>query len=283
MSKFIWLPEHCEQLRSLRIAAGIDISTLASNHSLSKMQIKQLEEGGESAFYTPEIKFTVGRKLIRSFGVEVVHIEHKEEAIESDLFAVVAELPAPLAEGVAHTKLTKILESFNFRGSINHFYLICFGVTLIALFFFLGQRPDSMKEALEGPKKIPIQTEEKVDSGTDVESARGLLSTEKMNNINESTECDWGTHSVEKNAPKPIKPGNYVHLVASDSVSVCVMDHANEIKTLIFKPMEAKTVHGHPPFKIFSHEFSKIKLYYQGNLIRIPEPFPEQIILNEKS
>ena len=55
-----------------------------------------------------------------------------------------------------------------------------------------------MKEALEGPKKIPIQTEEKVDSGTDVESARGMLSTEKMNNINESTECDWGTHSVEK-------------------------------------------------------------------------------------
>jgi transcriptional regulator with XRE-family HTH domain len=148
MSKFIWLPEHCEQLRSLRIAAGIDISTLASNHSLSKMQIKQLEEGGESAFYTPEIKFTVGRKLIRSFGVEVVHIEPKEEAIESDLFAVVAELPAPLAEGVAHTKLTKILESFNFRGSINYFYLICFGVTLIALFFFLGQRPDSMKEDL---------------------------------------------------------------------------------------------------------------------------------------
>jgi len=96
MSKFIWLPEHCEQLRSLRIAAGIDISTLASNHSLSKMQIKQLEEGGESAFYTPEIKFTVGRKLIRSFGVEVVNIEHKEEAIESGLFAVVAELPAPL-------------------------------------------------------------------------------------------------------------------------------------------------------------------------------------------
>ena len=282
MSKFIWLPEHCEQLRSLRIAAGIDISTLASNHSLSKMQIKQLEEGGESAFYTPEIKFTVGRKLIRSFGVEVVHIEPKEEAIESDLFAVVAELPAPLAEGVAHTKLTKILESFNFRGSINYFYLICFGVTLIALFFFLGQRPDSMKEDLGKQINAP-HTEQKAVFLPSVASDKGLSSTVKMNNINESIECDWGTHSVEKNAPKPIKPGNYVHLVASDSVSVCVMDHANEVKTLSFKPMEAKTIHGQPPFKIFSHEFSKLKLYYQGNLIRITEPFPEQIILSEKS
>ena len=282
MSKFIWLPEHCEQLRSLRIAAGIDISTLASNHSLSKMQIKQLEEGGESAFYTPEIKFTVGRKLIRSFGVEVVHIEPKEEAIESDLFAVVAELPAPLAEGVAHTKLTKILESFNFRGSINNFYLICFGVTLIALFFFLGQRPDSMKEDLGKQINAP-HTEQKAVFLPSVASDKGLSSTVKMNNINESIECDWGTHSVEKNAPKPIKPGNYVYLVASESASVCVMDHSNAIKVLSFKPMEAKTVHGLPPFKIFSHEFPKLKLYYQGNLIRIPEPFPEQIILNEKS
>ena len=282
MSKFIWLPEHCEQLRSLRIAAGIDISTLASNHSLSKMQIKQLEEGGESAFYTPEIKFTVGRKLIRSFGVEVVHIEPKEEAIESDLFAVVAESPAPLAEGVAHTKLTKILESFNFRGSINYFYLICFGVTLIALFFFLGQRPDSMKEDLGKQINAP-HTEQKAVFLPSVASDKGLSSTVKMNNINESIECDWGTHSVEKNAPKPIKPGNYVYLVASESASVCVMDHANEVKTLSFKPMEAKTIHGQPPFKIFSHEFPKLKLYYQGNLIRISEPFPEQIILSEKS
>ena len=282
MSKFIWLPEHCEQLRSLRIAAGIDISTLASNHSLSKLQIKQLEEGGESAFYTPEIKFTVGRKLIRSFGVEVVHIEPKEEAIESDLFAVVAELPAPLAEGVAHTKLTKILESFNFRGSINYFYLICFGVTLIALFFFLGQRPDSMKEDLGKQINAP-HTEQKAVFLPSVASDKGLSSTVKMNNINESIECDWGTHSVEKNAPKPIKPGNYVYLVASESASVCVMDHSNAIKVLSFKPMEAKTVHGQPPFKIFSHEFSKLKLYYQGNLIRITEPFPEQIFLNEKS
>ena len=282
MSKFIWLPEHCEQLRSLRIAAGIDISTLASNHSLSKMQIKQLEEGGESAFYTPEIKFKVGRKLIRSFGVEVVHIEPKEEAIESDLFAVVAESPAPLAEGVAHTKLTKILESFNFRGSINYFYLICFGVTLIALFFFLGQRPDSMKEDLGKQINAP-HTEQKAVFLPSVASDKGLSSTVKMNNINESIECDWGTHSVEKNAPKPIKPGNYVYLVASESASVCVMDHSNAIKVLSFKPMEAKTVHGLPPFKIFSHEFPKLKLYYQGNLIRISEPFPEQIILSEKS
>jgi len=282
MNKFIWLPEHCEHLRSLRIAAGIDISTLARNHSLSKMQIKQLEEGGESAFYTPEIKFTIGRKLIRSFGVEVVHLEHKEETLEAGLDTLVAELPAPLTHGVAQSKLIKILEFFNFRVSTNYFFLICFVLTLIALFFFLSQWTDSMKKDLVKEKNA-LHTEQIPVFPLSVESDKGLSSTVKMNNISLSTECDWDTRSIQKIAPNPIKPGNYVHLVASDSVSVCVMDHANEVKTLSFKTMEAKTVHGHPPFKIFSHDFAKLKLYYQGNLIRITEPFPEQIILNEKS
>ena len=120
----MWLPEHSEQLRTLRTAAGIDISTLASNHSLSKMQIKQLEEGGESAFYTPEIKFTIGRKLIRSFGVEALHIEQKQLSLETDLSKVLVEHPSPQERS---------------RFLINSKYLIFFLVGFIVLVYFSYQ------------------------------------------------------------------------------------------------------------------------------------------------
>ena len=120
----MWLPEHSEQLRTLRTAAGIDISTLASNHSLSKMQIKQLEEGGESAFYTPEIKFTIGRKLIRSFGVEALHIEQKQLSLATDLSKVVVEHPSPQERS---------------RFLINSKYLIFFLVGFIVLVYFSYQ------------------------------------------------------------------------------------------------------------------------------------------------
>ena len=122
MSKLKWLPEHGEQLKSLRTAAEIDISTLASNHSLSKMQIKQLEEGGESAFYTPEIKFTMGRKLIRSFGVDVVGFENMELPLVTDLSKVVSDCPA--------------LQERN-RVSINSKSLIFFVVSFAVLFYLL--------------------------------------------------------------------------------------------------------------------------------------------------
>jgi transcriptional regulator with XRE-family HTH domain len=124
MSKLKWLPEHGEQLKSLRTAAGIDISTLASNHALSKMQIKQLEEGGESAFYTPEIKFTIGRKLIRSFGVEALNIEQKQVLLETHLSKVVVEYPSLQERS---------------RVSINSKYLIFFVVGFIVLVYFSYQ------------------------------------------------------------------------------------------------------------------------------------------------
>jgi hypothetical protein len=86
------------------------------------MQIKQLEEGGESAFYTPEIKFTMGRKLIRSFGVDVVGIENMELPLVTDLSKVVSDCPAPQERN---------------RVSINSKSLIFFAVGFAVLFYLL--------------------------------------------------------------------------------------------------------------------------------------------------
>ena len=70
MSNQIWLPKDAALLKELREAANIDISALAIDYALSKTQIKQLEEGGDSSFYSPAIKLAVGRKLLIHFGVD---------------------------------------------------------------------------------------------------------------------------------------------------------------------------------------------------------------------
>lgn len=71
MAKLHWTNEHGQQLKQLREAAGVTVAELATQHALSKGHVMQLEEGGDSAFYTAEIKFTVGRKLMRSFGQDI--------------------------------------------------------------------------------------------------------------------------------------------------------------------------------------------------------------------
>ena len=85
MSKLRWFPEHADQLKRLRLAAGVEITTLAKKHSLSSAQVRQLEESGESTFYSPEIKYIVGRKLIRSFGEEITELDF-EKTLASSAF-----------------------------------------------------------------------------------------------------------------------------------------------------------------------------------------------------
>jgi len=51
-------------LKSLRLTAGLDLAELAALSNLSAGQIRQLEDGGESLFYSPQIKTQSLRRVI---------------------------------------------------------------------------------------------------------------------------------------------------------------------------------------------------------------------------
>ena len=52
-----------EQLKALRLAAGLDLAVLARQVSLSPAQLMQLESGLDSLFYTPAIRRQAARKV----------------------------------------------------------------------------------------------------------------------------------------------------------------------------------------------------------------------------
>ena len=57
--------DQAEHLKNLRLAAGLDHAQLAAMSNLSAGQLRQLEEGGESLFYSPQIKSQSMRRVIR--------------------------------------------------------------------------------------------------------------------------------------------------------------------------------------------------------------------------
>ena len=83
MTKQVWLPVDGALLKKLREDAGVEVTTLARLHSLSSSQIKQLENGGDSSFYTPSIKLATGRKLLMHFGADVQSFESVPEQTQS--------------------------------------------------------------------------------------------------------------------------------------------------------------------------------------------------------
>lgn len=60
-----WSDEEAAELQKLREAAHLDTSRFAIESAISLAQLLQLENGGDSSFYSPAIKAHLGRKLIK--------------------------------------------------------------------------------------------------------------------------------------------------------------------------------------------------------------------------
>ena len=72
-SNEVWSAADADGLRQRRLSAGWDATTLARRSSLSMAQVHQLEEGGDSHFYTPAIKVLAGRQAMRALDTWARH------------------------------------------------------------------------------------------------------------------------------------------------------------------------------------------------------------------
>ena len=111
MSNQVWLPEDAALLKELREAAQINISVLAGVYSLSKTQIKQLEEGGDSSFYSSAIKLATGRKLLMHFGVDDLPVGRTDKQNQNQNQAPKIKIPlANLLEKMENKKNKSYLQ-----------------------------------------------------------------------------------------------------------------------------------------------------------------------------
>jgi hypothetical protein len=60
-----WSEEEAAVLQKLRLDAHLDSARFAIESAISLAQLMQLENGGDSLFYSPAIKAHLGRKLIK--------------------------------------------------------------------------------------------------------------------------------------------------------------------------------------------------------------------------
>jgi hypothetical protein len=101
--------------------------------------------------------------------------------------------------------------------------------------------------------------------------------------VNESPiECKWAAASTSISGYQPTKSGDYVHAVANTDGVICVRDANGNLQVLQLKNAQSQTVRGRPPFETFSHNLSHFKIYYQGNLLKLPSNDIKNITLKEQ-
>jgi hypothetical protein len=101
------------------------------------------------------------------------------------------------------------------------------------------------------------------------------LKTPQALNVN----CAWEPTEIEIQADLPRNKGEYVYVVALENISICIMDGNQRVANLSLKQGEARSIYGPGPFKVYSTQLAQVKLYFQGQSVKLPSTDIRQIKL----
>jgi len=315
----IWTPENGALLQQLRLNAKVDIGSLAQKNIVSRSQIKQLEDGGDSSFYSPEIKYQIGKKVLASLGHKLAPVMAPQQIVTAAPSA-----PAPQPQVVEQPDLAALKNpamaqttaTAPQQGDVGS-NKVTMGLLLIAglcgLAWFLLQsgtlnEPTAPSQQVLTKANVPETTAAPpapepasvapvaANSVNNAEAtttppatppatlaAPEALKAEVKVAMSSATDdaknCLWKDAEVELQAPAPKKAAEYVYIVAGKDSFVCVMDGNERVARLTMKKGEDRSVYGNPPFKVQSADLAQLKIYFQGQGLNLPSAETKQIKL----
>ena len=285
-----WTAEHGNLLKSLREKAGLDIATLARKNMVSPLQVAQLEDGGESAFYSADIKFAAGKKLLQALGHRL------PEQVQT-----LPEAPIKVPNEVKPTQSLP-RNSFAITPQKTFWHLLFLLIALGLLGLYVEK---SKKQADVAPANLPTPTVTTTaaapseNTSTPPEApvtptnaaepvAAPLPSTPTATATTPPTQkqnstCNWNAIPVEIQPTSPRKSADYVHMQAINNGVICIKDGEQRVATLELQAGDERSIYGPAPFSVYSANLSQMKLYFQGQLIKLPNEETQHLKLTAAS
>ena len=325
----IWSQEHGALLKKLRENASLDVSSVAHRNTVSKSQVVQLEDGGDSSFYNPDIKYSTGKKLLKFLGhdllesaaVQPISLEPAKAISPDPIEPLDSVFILPKAEPLASvpieptpTPTAAHQHSFEPSPAVAPpavfsknmtWGLLLVGMVFFAIFGLLElDKPqptapssksavaDNLPTAEVKPEveeaKLPSQ-EQNIQStpapsdtaSNTANSASAQKAQEVATAMSENAKkCLWKDAETELVPAAPKKAPEYVYMVATKDMFVCVMDGNNRVAAVNLKNGERRSIYGPAPFKVQSASLSELQVFFQGTLIAIPTEEIKQIKLS---
>lgn len=274
MSTQYWGVNNGLLLKQKRIDSGLDIIVIAQKTLVSVEQIRQLEDGGNTSFYNSSIKLSIGKKLLAFFNCSLI----EEPLIE----------PAASLNSYKKENNTKFAIENN---SINPLFtnktlssaarLLLLSSVFLALIYFAKDQIKNFNIGSDSHVKINHEANNnKVDYDFSTSSSfkeTPFIAKKLSDAIVE--DCNWKPEQFTLSVNSDRKPGNYVHVVSNSSVTLCIKSKSNQISKLSLAANEERSVFGIAPFILYSSNLAAVKIYFQGQLIRLPSNDLQQIKL----
>ena len=276
------------KLREAREARNLTIAELAALVTLSRDQIRQIEEGGNRPFYTLAHKLLAVRKYADAMDLafdDVVTGPGADQTVPAQDDAPASMVPPE--EGIEPADIR--LAAFERNAEIRRLVLI--GVITLAILLAIYAKVRGSKTDMDEEVADPVYPTEtsKADttSATKKPAVADKTSTAKTSTAKTSTvdtiEVARASDAVSQcpvpqaaDDPKIWSPAYQykadlrLFLFSTKEGTICVTDAAGEETLLTLKPMTWQVVAGKPPYDVRAAQLADHKLYLQGQLVRVP-------------
>jgi hypothetical protein len=281
-----------------------------------------LEEGGDSYFYSPQIKAQSMRRVLRL-------LQNQPSAEEVAALAALEQVPKSVNViddiiRLSETSLkTTIDTSLVRRPASPYKALLLVGAALVVVFMLLNWQANHTKPqnlfsewiepftakpvaeaapAQEEPAPYPPTPSKPLEAASTVtEHISPVLAPPvavaavtaptatapavKASAVTEAVvDCKLLTTEPTPASPVSVnKPGSYVYLLPTKDVQVCV-DDGKRVQTVVnLKAGQGRSIHGSAPWVIGSNQISAVQVYFQGAKVMIPKDAGQRIVLKEQA
>jgi cytoskeletal protein RodZ len=267
-----WVDADADRLREARESAGIDLYTVARNNSLSNAQLLELEQGGQSYFYSASIKYNAGKKLLNFFGGQTEYDRLSEET-KTQKHKDTAIVETFLEDAVQHLQPKQDLARKNASKAL--FYSIAISAICIATAFVvypIYTNKTNADKTITNPQFSQLDKITESENSTPPTKQDSLPATQPTTTTIESpvNECVWTDNSTNLSAQNATKDGNYVYLVAMKELVVCIKDKTNKVSIVNLKANEPQNISGVAPLKLQSKDLDSLNIFYQGSKLQLP-------------
>lgn len=265
------------KLREAREARNLSIAELAALVTLSRDQVRQIEEGGDHPFYTPAHKLLAVRKYASAMNLAFDDVATSPGADQT--LPAPDEAPASMLsaqEGIEPADLR--LAAVERNAEIRRLVLIAAITLTILLAIYAkvrGSKTDMGEEATE-PAYATETSKAEVTRAPKAPAVATQSSTTENVEVAQVSDPASQCPARPTGDPKvwsPVyryKADLRLFMISAKEGSICVTDATGKETLLTLKPMTWQVYAGKPPYDVRSAQLANHKLYLQGQLVKIP-------------
>jgi transcriptional regulator with XRE-family HTH domain len=267
------------KLREAREARNLSIAELAALVTLSREQVKAIEEGGTRPFYTPAHKLLAVRKYANALEIAYENVVTGPGADQT----VPAPDDAPPSMHSSHDTIAPAdirIAAVERNAEIRRLALIgaiAFTILLAIYAKVRGSKTEINEEEAEPavamvadagkPDLTPPKPNQTAAKGSTPENTETAKSNEPAGL------CPAKTGAGEPRVWSPsyqYKADMRLFVISAREGSLCVTDAAGKETLLQLKPMVWQVLAGKPPYDVRSTQLAEQKLYLQGLQVKVP-------------